>query len=174
MSSSLANDHIATFSAAAQACWVGRGGRFTPVRAIIANVVSAHPGLFTAEQLLPLARSVDRGISQASIYRTLADLVDFGLLHESRGISDERCYAVVPPERSKDLSSVATLVCLDCGELHPLQTPCLAMREGSVVRQAGFTARKLDLRIEAECESLRTTGRCDRARRPAGSTLQVP
>ncbi len=162
-------DSATAFASAAEAQWQRKGSRSTHVRRVICHVVGAQPALFSAEQLLPLVRVVDRGISLASIYRTLADLTAFGLLHESRGTHDERCYTVVPPEQAGNVASVATVVCRDCGELHPLQNPCLAMRETFSVRQAGFNPRKLDLRIEADCESLRSTGRCDRAN-PKGTT----
>ena len=160
----------ASFTAAASEQWQQRGSRRTHVREVICRVVAARSGLFTAEQLLPLAREVDRGISLASIYRTLGDLTEFGLLHESRGAQDERCYAVIPPEKAGAVPTAATVVCRDCGDLHPLDTSCLAMRESFAIRQAGFTPRKLDLRIEADCETLRATGHCDRARRPVATS----
>ncbi|WP_221030726.1 Fur family transcriptional regulator [Actomonas aquatica] len=153
------------FVTAAAQHWQRAGQRITHVRTIICQVVAVRDVLFTADQLLPLVRAVDRGISLASIYRTLGDLSRFGLLHESRGTHDERCYAVVPPERAGTLASAVTVVCRDCGELHPLHAPCLAMRETFGVRQAGFNPRKLDLRIEADCQSLRDTGHCDRSDR---------
>jgi len=153
------------FVDAANARWQQRGSRRTQVREVICQVVAEQEVLFTAEKLLPLARAVDRGISLASIYRTLGDLVEFGLLHESRGAQDERCYAVVDPELAGNMPSAATVVCRDCGEAHALANPCLAMRESFAVRQAGFTPRKLDLRIEAECEALRSTGHCHRRHR---------
>ncbi|MCF3649297.1 Fur family transcriptional regulator [Synoicihabitans lomoniglobus] len=160
-----ATQPVESFTAAANQHWHQRGSRRTQVRDVICKVVAERPALFTAEQLHPLARAVDRGISLASIYRTLSDLCAFGLLHESRGAHDERCYAVVSPELVGKVASAATLVCRDCGELHPLDNSCLVMREGFAAKQAGFNPRKLDLRIEADCESFRATGHCDRANR---------
>ena len=140
-------DSAEPFVAAAGQHWQRAGQRLTHVRTVICRVVAARDALFTADQLLPLVRAADRGISLASIYRTLGDLSRFGLLHESRGAHDERCYAVVPPERAGALASAVTVVCRDCGELHPLEAPCLALRETASVRQAGFNPRKLDLQI---------------------------
>ena len=149
------------FCAAAAASWRERGSRQTHVREILCRVIARQSAPFTAEKLLPLARAADRGISQASVYRTLTDLKAFGLLHESRGAQDENCYSVVPPNGLTGITTAATLICRDCGGLHRLDDQCLALREGFIAKQAGFQPRKLDLRIEADCETLRATGHCD-------------
>ncbi len=153
----------------AGAAWQQRGGPLTVVRRAVCEVIGAQTLPFTAEGLLPQVRAVERGVSLASVYRTLGDLVEFGLLHESRGHGNEHCYtAVTAAAHGIAVTSAATVVCRDCGALHPLANSCLPMREGLLVKQAGFRARKLDLRIEADCETLRNSGHCDhRPARPA-------
>lgn len=145
----------------AHAAWQERGRPLTVVRRAVCDVIARQTGPFTAERLLPQVRDVERGVSLASVYRTLGDLVDFGLLHESRGQGNEHCYMPVQVSAGGSaVTSAATVVCRDCGALHPLSNACLSVRESPLVKQAGFRPRKLDLRIEADCEALRREGHC--------------
>lgn len=149
--------------AAAAAEWQQRGGRWTRVREVLCEVIEQQTAPFTAESLLPIARAVDHGISMASVYRTLGDLAEFGVLHESRGRDNEKCYSVIATDDRPAVQCAATVVCRDCGRLHPLKDSCLVMREGPAAKQAGFNLRKLDLRMEADCEAFKNTGHCDHA-----------
>lgn len=148
------------FRAAAIRAWQERGSRRTTVREALCDVIGELDTPFTAESLLPIARRIDRGISMASVYRTLGDLAEFGLLHESRGAANEMCYTVVDPAKAAQVPNSATVVCRDCGHLQQVDDPCLTMREGPLAKQAGFNLRKLELRMEADCDTLHQTGTC--------------
>jgi Fur family transcriptional regulator, ferric uptake regulator len=155
-----------SFRATAIRAWQQNGSRRTFVREVLCDAIAQLESPFTAETLLPIARRRDRGISMASVYRTLGDLTSFGLLHETRGAQNEMCFSTVDPAKFNEVPNSATVVCRDCGHLHQVADPCLAMREGPLAQQAGFKLRKLDLRMEADCTTLHQTGSCHRRPKP--------
>lgn len=141
----------------AHAFWQERGGRMTVVRQIICQAIADWSNSFVAEELWQEVRKHDRGISSASIYRTLTDIVQAGLLREIHGPRDERSYV-------KSASTAATsghLICKDCHRIVPLNDDCLALREGAMIRGLGFETGGMHLQIEATCESLKRCGTCE-------------
>ncbi|MFH1498815.1 MAG: transcriptional repressor [Verrucomicrobiota bacterium] len=151
---------IEAFCLNAQDHWNRQGGRRSQVREVLTRIIGAQQLPFSAEQLLAEARREDRGISQASVYRTLAGLVEAGLLNAFTGPGQLRCYSVVDAGRG----GVSNIVCTDCEQIVPMQDDCLPLREGFLARQLGFTPSKMSLRIEASCEELKRTGACARRR----------
>ena len=98
------------FTLRANAYWKDRGGRMTVVREIICRSINTRNSDFVADELWREARKHDRGISVASIYRTLTDLVQAGLLQEIHGPREQRAFV-------KSASTSATsghLICKDC------------------------------------------------------------
>lgn len=145
------------FTIQANAYWQERGGRKTVVREIICRSIADRSSAFVAEELWQEARKYDPGISIASIYRTLTDLVQACLLREIHGPRDERSYV-------KSASTAATsghLICKDCHRIVPLNDDCLALREGAMIRGLGFETGGMHLQIEAACESLKRCGTCE-------------
>ena len=141
----------------ATAFWEQRGGRMTVVRRIICQTIADHELAFTAEELWHDVKKQDRGISMASVYRALADLVEAGLLREIHGQREQRSFV-------KSTSAAATtghLICKDCHRIVPLNDECLALREGAMIRGLGFQTGGMRLQIEAACESLKRCGTCD-------------
>jgi len=67
----------------------------TQVRVILCQVMAARTSAFVAEEVGEWAREIDRGISSASVYRALSDLVAAGLLAEIEAPSERRRYALV-------------------------------------------------------------------------------
>ena len=132
-------------------------------------MIAAEVDPFTAEDLLARARKVDRLISYASVYRTLASLVDSGLLREAPGAREHRCYTLA----SAPGGGMTHIICTDCEQVVPLADECLPHRrierrraaEGFLAKQQGFIPSKMTLRIEASCEELRRSGACERRKR---------
>lgn len=149
---------IEAFCERAAAAGMERGGRKTQVRDVICRVIGEQTAPFNAEELLRKVRKIDRIISMASVYRTLASLIESGLLREVEGVRGTRCYLVVE-ERNDALSSI---VCTDCEQVVMMPDECLPLREGFLARQLGFNPKKMSLRIEASCEELRRSGTCRR------------
>lgn len=149
---------IEAFRLSAHRYWSEQGGRRSQVRDVLARIIGSQALPFSAEQLLAEARREDRGISQASVYRTLGSLVEASLLNEFTGPGQLRCYSVVDAGHG----GVSNIVCSDCEQIVPMNDDCLPLREGFLARQLGFTPSKMSLRIEASCDELRRTGACKR------------
>jgi Fe2+ or Zn2+ uptake regulation protein len=152
---------IAALLARAQAWWSARGSRLTPVRRLVCAAAFASRSTFDAEALLAAVRRQDRGVSSASIYRILADLASADVLITTPGPGGTRLYTPA----AEDAASLGHILCSDCGQVFPLDDPCLALRSSPAVRHQGFRPRSLCLRVEADCERHRSTGACPR--RPA-------
>jgi len=98
-----------------------RGRRVTPQRrAIIQALVKnhSHP---TAEQVLTHVRSGMPNISPATVYNTLHELVDIGVLQELDLGLGEKHYDVLP-------AAHAHLVCLGCGRIEDVPYDSQALK----------------------------------------------
>jgi Fur family ferric uptake transcriptional regulator len=146
------------FSHRAASFWRERGGRMTPVREILCKAIVKGAPTFTAEDLLDRGRKLDRGISSASVYRTVADLVVAGLLREIRNHRDQRSFIVVDQAES---TPVGHVVCADCQKVIPLDDECVSLREGAMLKRMGFSSGGMHLQIEASCESMQKSGVCE-------------
>ncbi len=145
------------FLAKALSYWREKGGRMTIVRDIISKTVGGSGSAFVADELWLQVRKIDPTISMASIYRTLADLVDAGLVREIHGQRDQRSFV----KEEADESATGHVICKDCHRIIPLNNDCLALREGAKLRSLGFATHGMHLQIEAACESLKQSGVCD-------------
>lgn len=132
------------------------GHRLTTPRRVILRCVLEREDIFTAEELLSQARKVDPLISLATVYRTLPLLEEGGLLSREESESDTQHYRAGPPEASR-----MTLVCEDCGESVDLKDNCLDVRQRFLLKQMGFVARQMHLRVRAACERVHEGGRCE-------------
>lgn len=145
------------FTRQAVGFWQERGGRMTVVREIICRSIANRNSAFVAEELWQEARKHDRGISMASVYRALVDLVEAGLLREIHGPSEQRSFV----KSASTAAATGHLICKDCHRIVPLSDGCLALREGAMIRGLGFQTGGMHLQIEAACESLKRSGTCE-------------
>jgi Fur family ferric uptake transcriptional regulator len=157
------------FTDQARDFWQFRGGRLTYVRRLICERTALSETPFTADDLWSETRRTDQGISIASVYRTLADLVEAGLLREIPRPGEQRMFV----RTGSGSQAKGHLICKDCKRVIPLDDDCLALREGAAVKTLGFHASGMNLRIEAHCENLRQSGTCEHCHRDAeGKTSQ--
>jgi Fe2+ or Zn2+ uptake regulation protein len=133
------------------------------VRETICAWVGAMEESFTAEDAWREVCRIDKGISISSIYRTLADLLGFGLLKEIPCASGQRIFMRAAVEEA----AKGLLVCRDCHRVIPLGDECLELRQAAVVRRLGFDPEGMRLRIEASCTERDDEGKC-RPRRETG------
>ena len=133
------------------------GQRLTAPRRAILRASLRVRDAFTAEDLLAEARREDRMIALATVYRTLAVVEEAGLLRQTDPEGDRRRYEVATPGEPR-----AILECQDCGQTLSLDAACLDLRERYLVKQLGFSANQISLRIKAACESQRVKGQCER------------
>jgi Fur family ferric uptake transcriptional regulator len=134
----------------------GKGLRRTEQRERILKAVFSKDEHFTADELCDRVRRSDSGISRATVYRTLALLVEAGLLREI-DLGDQ--HTTYDPN-FLEKPSHNHLVCIDCGKVIEFEDAHIDTLNDCVTRRLGFRAVKQSLRIEATCEQLRKRGRC--------------
>ena len=133
--------------------------RLTSQRNVIVTAAFSTTSHFTAEDLWGMARKIDPATSRATLYRTLTLLTESGLLQEIDLGRDQKYYDpnfIEHPNHNH-------LICLDCGAVVEFSDEHMAVLEDCITRRLGFTSVRKDIRIEARCEKLRSTGSCERS-----------
>lgn len=120
-----------------------RGWRLTPQRGVIVEVLAGEHVHMTADQVLVAARERRPGISVATVYNTLNELVELGEVLE-----------VCPDHGPKRYDPNATrshqhLVCVDCGEILDVRADRLPdLAEGE---RRGFEILDVDVVFRGRC-----------------------
>ena len=122
---------------------------------IIAAAFASHDH-FTADELWSRALAKDPRTSRATVYRTIAMLVDAGLLREIELGGDQAHY----DPNFVDRPNHNHLVCIDCGRVIEFEDSHLDVLNDCLTRRLGFRPTRHSLHIEACCDQLRETGRC--------------
>lgn len=133
-----------------------KGLRRTKPRDAVLEAVFAKDEHFTADELYDRVRRTAADTSRATVYRTLALLVEGELLRQIDLGDDQTTYD--PNFLNKPAHN--HLVCIDCGRVVEFEDPQVEALNAEVTRRLGFKALRQSLRIEAACEQLRTNGRC--------------
>lgn len=129
--------------------------RSKPRQQVIEAIFSSEEH-FTAEELLERAKKIDVAISRATVYRTIALLVEEKLLHEIDLGKDHRYY----DPNYLNSPDHAHLVCVDCGEVVEFEDTHLTVLRDCISARHGFKPVLHSMRIEACCEKLRREGKC--------------
>jgi Fur family ferric uptake transcriptional regulator len=131
------------------------GLRSTNKRLAIFRATLARKEHFTAEELLEHARRIDRGVSRATVYRTLPILTESGLVREVDVGRNIKFYfpsgSAEPPK--------AQVFCEDCERIFEINAPFLEWYGRSVAERVGLAPVSQRLQVNA---------RCPRAKEPAG------
>ena len=127
-----------------------KGARVTRARQrVLEQVFNRHDHFRADDIAADLARGARR-VSRGTVYRTLALLVEAGLVRELRGSQAHAHYEHVwghaPHEH---------LVCDGCGSFIEFADPALATYIDRVCRERGFTRREHRLVICGTCEACR-------------------
>ncbi|HEX5789881.1 MAG TPA: transcriptional repressor [Luteolibacter sp.] len=130
--------------------------RRTGQRDRIVEEVFSRDDHFTAEELYERVRRAHSGVSRATIYRTLALLVEAGLLREIDLGESETTY----DPNFLDKPSHNHLVCIDCGKVLEFEDANIDTLNDCVTRRLGYRPVEHTLTIKASCEQLRLKGRC--------------
>lgn len=133
-----------------------RGFRRTPQRETIVAAAFSSDEHFTADELWERAKGIDPRTSRATVYRTIAFLLDADLIRE---IDLSQGQAVYDPN-FVEKPNHNHLVCVDCGRMIEFEDSHLEVFHECLTRRLGFLPSRQNLRIEACCETLRKTGRC--------------
>ena len=135
-----------------------KGLRRTAQRDVIIQAAFGTEEHFTAEELWDMARKIDSSTSRATLYRTLALLVESGLLREIDLGRDQKCY----DPNFIDHPHHNHLICTDCQKVVEFEDTHLEVLEDCITRRLGFSPSNKGVRIEASCDSFQQTGKCER------------
>ncbi|MBX7209062.1 MAG: transcriptional repressor [Verrucomicrobiaceae bacterium] len=133
-----------------------QGLRQTKQREVVIEAAFATDEHFSAEDLLRRVRKIDRTVSRATVYRSLALLVESGLLREV-DLGREQTYYdpnfLEKPQHNH-------LICKDCDRVVEFEDEHIALLEDCITRRLGFRPATKSIRIEANCEELARMGTC--------------
>lgn len=135
-----------------------KGLRRTSQREVIIQAAFGTTDHFTAEELWEKARDIDPSTSRATLYRTLSLLVESGMLREIDLGRDQKCY----DPNFIDHPHHNHLICTDCQKVIEFEDPHLEVLEDCITRRLGFSPSNKGVRVEASCDILRETGKCER------------
>ena len=133
-----------------------KGLRQTKQREVINGAAFASDEHFNAEDLIDRVRHIDRSVSRANVYRTLALLVESGLLHEVDLGRDQTYYDPNFLEKPQHNH----LICNDCDRVVEFEDENMAILEDCITRRLGFSPATKSIRIEANCNELARLGKC--------------
>jgi Fur family ferric uptake transcriptional regulator len=120
--------------------------RLTPQRAEIFERAFATHEHFTAETFLGWLKADGSRASRATLYRTLALLVEGGFLEELDVGTGESWYEHVLGHKHHD-----HLICIACGRIEEFTEPRIEVLQEEVARTHGFTLKSHDLRLLGTC-----------------------
>ncbi len=149
----------------AQAFFAAKGLRFTKQRDALVTLIFRNDEHFRPEDLIPKLRKSDGTVSRATIYRTIALLVESGMLREISLGGGERLY---DPNFLKSPNH-NHLVCVDCQEIIEFEDPNIDIMQNCITRRLGFSPTQKALRIEGSCDRLRLLGTCKNLKGSKGS-----
>ncbi|MEI8294307.1 MAG: transcriptional repressor [bacterium] len=134
----------------------GKGLRKTAQREAIIEAAFGTNDHFTAEELLVMARAIDRSVSRATVYRTLPLLVQSGLLRELELGGDTKIY----DPNFLEHPTHNHLVCVDCKKIIEFEDPNMELLENCITRRLGFSPANKMVKIEAHCDEFQLRGSC--------------
>ena len=123
--------------------------RMTSDREAVFEAVFATHDHFGAEELYFRLR--ERGVSKATVYRTLPLLVGCGLLRQVLLGDKQGHYEHVHQEEEGH----DHLICQRCGQVIEFQHPCVDRVRQAVRRRYGFEPRRVVLQISGLCQECR-------------------
>lgn len=130
--------------------------RFTEQqRELVAHVFAKHSH-FDAEQLIEELKTAKKQVSRATIYRTLAKLVDAGLLRRIE-LGDRTVF-----DHDYGYPAHDHMVCEDCGKMIEFQSEAVDAALQQVTGENQFRANRRTLVIRgtcAECNAARSARR---------------
>lgn len=135
-----------------------KGLRVTKQRLAIFNAALAQADHFTAEQLLPVARALEKSVSRATVYRTLPVMTESALLREVDIGSGEKYYRA----NLEGGAQLAQVVCVDCDKIFEISAPFMEWYGSTVSSKLGLTPISQRLQVSARCNLLKQTGTCPR------------
>jgi Fe2+ or Zn2+ uptake regulation protein len=121
------------------------GGRMTPQRRAITNILQEQEGHLSADEIYLLAQQQHAGLSLATVYRTLQRLKESGLVRELR-LNNDRCHYEIERDKAHQ-----HMVCLDCGKVIEFTSVhCFEMLD-QLADQRGFQVTSTQVKLLGYC-----------------------
>ncbi len=136
-----------------------QGLRRTAQREAIIEAVMGTKDHFHAEELLLMAKAIDRSVSRATVYRTIPLLVKSGLLRELDLGRDVKYY----DPNFLEHPTHNHLICTDCDKIIEFEDTNMELLENCITRRLGFSPATKMVRIEGSCDELKLNGKCAKA-----------
>jgi len=127
-----------------------RGGRLTPLRRRVLELVWGGHGPVGAYALLASLRGEGLNAQPPTVYRALDFLLEQGLLHKL-----ERLNAYVGCCRPGDGHAGQFLICLGCGVAAEMDDPAITAAVDAGAARLGFTVSRRTVEVEGLCPSCR-------------------
>jgi Fur family ferric uptake transcriptional regulator/Fur family peroxide stress response transcriptional regulator len=119
--------------------------RLTPQRRAVLDVVAEAQDHPTAAQVLDRVRDRVEGVGAATVYRTLALLVESGQVAELRvGEGQALRY-------DQNVHSHAHLVCTACGQVQDAHVQLDAVALAKLMKKTSFTITGFDIQLHGRC-----------------------
>lgn len=134
------------------------GGRMTPQRQLIVEILAAATERLDADALYQRARQRDDAISLATVYRTLAALESAGLIHQ-RYVSRDHERKVYEPD-----AEVYHFTCRRCRQVIPFQSPLVNLLKQELEQQFQVQALQACICVDGLCPACRQAENEGRAR----------
>ncbi len=128
------------------------GRRLTPQRVAVCEALVAHGGHPTPMEVRDLVWTGNPGISQATVYNTIAVLEELGLINKLDLAHDEHTHydVVVQPH--------VNVVCTRCGRISDVHTDTLEALLGLVASRSGYAIARGGIIVYGLCLQCKAQG----------------
>ena len=134
--------------------------RVTNQRLAILNAAFGMERHFIAEQLLDVARKIDKSVSRATVYRSIPILVEGGFLREMDVGRDHKFYVA----DATGAANHVQVVCVDCDRIFEVDAPFMGWYVQGVAQKVGLQAESIRLQVVARCDGVRKCDNCTRGK----------
>jgi Fur family ferric uptake transcriptional regulator len=139
-----------------------KGLRKTAQRDAIIEAAFSTQQHYNAEDLLRMAKAIEKSVSRATVYRTLPLLVESGALREMDFGKDQKYY---DPNFNQHPHH-NHLICVDCDRIVEFEDKNIETLENCITKRLGFSPASKIVRIEATCDQLKLSGVCKNRPKP--------
>jgi len=125
------------------------GGRATPAKRILLEVLATHPGHLTAEELTGLVQSTSAEIAASTVYRILEELERLGVVEHSHAGKGPATYHLRHDAHGH-------LVCQSCGEMIEAPPDLYAELVAGARSRWGFSVDPHHFAVLGTCQACTT------------------
>jgi Fe2+ or Zn2+ uptake regulation protein len=128
------------------------GYRLTEPRLVVAELIGARKGTFTAADLLDDARARRSGIGRATVFRALDVLADLDVLERIELSDGEHAYVACLPRQHHH-----HIICEACGRVTEVDDLGVAAALEQIERRTGWQVESHRLELYGRCPHCRDT-----------------